>query len=181
MDFLLHGYDDDEVLRNAIESSLEDYRAQPVIPLLPDDIDGGSLLDSPVASKALSLLRTVEENRRRLQDLLRMDIGSSEEDAAEAVPRAADVTGAEPESGVCIAVAVPEVGKRYQRKFNPSDFGRAVYAWAAAQDELLSSGLRVGDFDLLGATAALNPNATLSEQRIANRTLFKVVKRHMCT
>ena len=201
MNYLFQDFDDDEALLNAIESSLEEFHANSIIPMLPDGIDEAALVDNPIACKALSLLKMVNENRKRLNDLISMDLGySEEEDKAidenevneqlinydemqnideyqKVIKKMADKLGDEPENGICIAIVMQEKNKRFQRNFNPSDLGKVVYIWAASQDDLINNGYKLGGFDLYGPITPLNPNTTLSEQHIANRTLCKVIRK----
>lgn len=82
--------------------------------------------------------------------------------------------GEEPADGILIAVqfsALPRIARRF-RVTDDADF---VYIWVASRPEVVSQGLKYGEFELLGPqNVLLAIGKTLAEQNIANRTIFNL-------
>lgn len=78
----------------------------------------------------------------------------------------------EPPDGLLIAVQIPEQ-PRISRRFNPDSSAQQVFIWVASRPELAKKELDFHGFELIGPqNTSLDSSRTLSEQNVANRTIF---------
>lgn len=79
----------------------------------------------------------------------------------------------EPATGVTIAIMLN--GKRYIRKFNPTDLAKDIYSWIAGQTINEDDKLYLDMFQLKKATGeVIDPNLSLQDQNLKGRIMLQI-------
>lgn len=124
------------------------------------------------------VLKRAQEKEKADEIRMKEEKGKADEinNYAEMIKQKFKEIGDEPKNGILLAVTLPD-GKRLQRNFSPKSFGSDVYIWVAANEQIISSGLHLGDFNLSCATnIVLIDKKTLNDQKIISRTIFSVIE-----
>jgi hypothetical protein len=138
-----------------------------------------------------SIVSILEGNRRRISGLLECPLSPqsfgfqesphSDDDPLPAVGGYADVITKkflalpdEPPDGIFIAVK--EAGlPRFARRFPAESQGDAVYIWVASRPEVIQSGMKYGQFELVSPQKVfLGLSESLAAQKICDRTIFRI-------
>lgn len=83
--------------------------------------------------------------------------------------------GEEPKNGIVLAISLPN-GHKMKRVFSQKCLGNDVYIWAASNEQIISSGFKIGKFSLIfGTDIVLNGKKSLYEQKIDSKTIFSII------
>jgi hypothetical protein len=126
--------------------------------------------DRPIAkSSARQSPNSLRQEQDREYDALLHEVQEAERtrDQLEVIAEVPIELEPEPVHGIQIAVAFSG-NERKARRFRASANANQVFWWIAIEKEI-----QIGSFNLIGPNANLDPEKTLEEQEIANKTLFR--------
>lgn len=94
---------------------------------------------------------------------------------AEMIKQKLKEIGEEPKNGIVLAISLPN-GHKMKRVFSQKCLGNDVYIWAASNEQIISSGFKIGKFSLIfGTDMVLNGKKSLYEQKINSKTIFSII------
>ena len=182
-------YNNDSDLSRAIEESIKEQRMadeklrqqknkeevqnQSIRTNQNDEYD--KLLQETLLSRSEEYKEKREQNNIKMQEEKKAkEQKENLQKLIENIKQEAEKLPPEPETGVSIAVILPNQ-KRIIRKFDPNEQAQDVYTWVAADDSLIQDETYSTEFDLVCPfSPVLDRHKTIAAQGFKGRVLFNV-------